>query len=138
MVQQEFNFFTVGETSHVDLFTFATGPIPVWKQVQNRRVAPPTFVIVVIVFGKSAQIHHAKVRRRAGPFVRDRLAAVVKAGPDERAGEPVARGEEFPPILRGRSPLWRALVIPANISTNRIIRMKSARADAARFFRSYD
>src|SRR3954447_15119013 len=99
IIQNEFHLVAVGETSDVDLFTLASGPVPVGKQVQNRFITLPTFVVVIIVLGKSAQIHHPEVGCGSGPFVEARPAAITKAGPDKCAREPVSFGEKLPPIL---------------------------------------
>src|SRR5262245_22852886 len=84
--------------------TFALLPIPVRKQVQDRIVSPPGFVVIKMVLGESANTDDAKLRVDRRPAVGCRLPAVVKASPGKASRKPFARGVELPPLFRQFGP----------------------------------
>src|SRR5438874_546633 len=96
-VQEQLNALTIGETPHVDPAALHAPPVPMREQVQHVAVAPPRSVVVEVVLREPAEIHQPEVRERARPLVRDGLAPVVEADPDETASQPWTLGEIRPP-----------------------------------------
>src|ERR1043166_10278173 len=81
--------------------------------MQNRLIAPPCFVVEVVVLGKPAHIHNSELRVDGGPAVGGRLAAVVEAGPGKATRQPFSSCIEFPPLFGKLGPEWMIQVICA-------------------------
>src|SRR5215813_6284231 len=97
------------------------------KQMQHRFVLPPRSVVIEDVFGKAAGVENSKMRTDARPRVRRRLAAIVEAGPTERAGEKRALRKYLPPTLGGRGVAGMIYIISADIAFLFVIHVNAPR-----------
>src|SRR5260370_11362896 len=102
--------------------------------MERRTSGPPGFVVEEIVLGEAAGIHDAEMRVDAGPIVAGRLAAVVKAGPGEPAGEPGPRRKELIPGFRGMGPGRGVVIVSADVPALFVIGIDSTGANGASLF----
>src|SRR5450432_3325150 len=87
VIEKKFDLIAIAVAPDSDFLTFFSRPIPVREKMDDRLIAPPRFVIVIIIFRKPAGIHHTKLRADGGPIEGRWLAAIIKTGPDESAFE---------------------------------------------------
>src|ERR1022692_2103613 len=99
--------------------------------MQNTVRRPPRLIIPEIVLRKTAGVQDAKMRTDARPFVRRRLATIIKSGPVKSAGGPGADGEETPPFFGRLAPTRIVVVVGADITARGVIGINTACADAA-------
>src|SRR5438445_11957567 len=66
------------------------------------------------------------MRADAGPRIRRWLAAIIKAGPVERAGEKRTRGKNLPPSFRRRCVSRMIHVVSADVTFRFIVRVNAA------------
>ncbi|OPZ77562.1 MAG: hypothetical protein BWY77_01678 [bacterium ADurb.Bin431] len=130
-VEKKFDTVAVAVHPNLDLLPLAARPVPVRKEVEHILSAPPGLIVKIVVLGKAAHIHDAKVGVDAGPAVRGGLAAVVEPGPDESPAQPGPVRVKTPPVLRGRSPGRVHRVIVADVAFEGVVGVKAAGADRA-------
>src|SRR5208282_4606575 len=78
----------------------------------------------------------AEVRIDARPRIRRRLAAIIKARPDETPGEPRTVGKPAPPGFSALRPLMRRLIVSNDIAARRIFFVYATRARGAGLLRA--
>src|SRR4051812_38755509 len=83
-------------------------------------VGPPALIIIIDILWKPTHVHQSKMRINIRPFVRRRLAAVVKTGPYKSPEPVVIRSCEPPPFFRGACPPWRGDVLVRYITPDGI------------------
>ena len=108
-IEEQFHHIAIAINPDIDRLS-GVRPVPVRENVQHGFDRPVGLVIIIIVLRKTAGVHHAKMRVDVGPPVRRRLAAIIKAGPDEPARRPGPGMEIWAPDFR-RSPLLRFEIV---------------------------
>src|SRR5450756_1184100 len=99
------------------------------REVQHGVRRPPRLVVVKSVLRKTAGVENAEMRVDARPPIRRRLAAIIKTGPDERAGKPRTRRKITPPAFGGRSPTGPDDIVGGDVTARAVVGVNAARAD---------
>src|SRR5664280_143601 len=108
--------FAVAESLDENFLVFATGPVPVRREVQHGVRCPPRLVVIKSVLRKTAGVENAEVRVDARPPIRRRLAAIIKTSPDKRAREPRTRRKETPPAFGSGGPSRPDQIVSGDVS----------------------
>ena len=82
-----------------DGLPFPARPVPVRKNMQHRRVAPPGLEIVETILGKTTGVQNTELRSDCRPVERRGFATIVEAGPIKNTGKKRSRGIMFPAAL---------------------------------------
>ncbi|MNG05321.1 hypothetical protein D3C84_885060 [compost metagenome] len=108
--------------------------IPMWVNLDNVFICPPTLIIIVSVFWKTTNIHYSKMRIDVRPGKRCRFSAIIKSCPNKTSHKPRSVHCKFPPFFGGLSPTWFVQIIIRQITFYGIFYIHSSGANHTRYF----